>query len=74
MKLVKELIEDRKRLRNAYHSITEPQEFNEEYINVITDSRIKLYRELERPYRCFAFGCLFYFVICLFVTFVHRSR
>ena len=73
---LKELYEDRKKLRNNYHKITEHKAFSDEYVKEITESRIRLYRELVHPIRLFTVLCcsFFYLFICILVCFKNIRR
>lgn len=71
-KAIKQYLEDRKRLRNAFKAVTEPIKIPSDELPSVTDARLKMFNKLYKPFAVGVSGL--YFFVCLLVTVKNFKR
>lgn len=70
--MIKKFIEDKKRLRNIYHNITESLDCSAYELESVTKSIVMIYRELSLPRKILI--CLLNFIVGFCVAFKYFRR
>lgn len=71
-KVIKQYLEDRRRLRNAFKAVAEPVKIPSDELPFVTDARLKMFNKLYKPVAVGVSGL--YLFVCLLVTIKNLKR